>query len=141
VAGKADWSAAGLPLEGTLAGSPTAGGAARRDVPTCPLTAHIGDVRDRLQAAAYKMCVVVNDADVVLGLLRGESLNADPQTAVEELMESGPTSVRPDVPLQDIVERMQSRKVGSVLVTTAGGRLVGILHRKDAEAMLAVVGG
>ena len=82
------------------------------------------------------MCVVVNDAGIVLGLLRGESFNADPGTPVEALMESGPTSVRPDVPLADITQRMQRRKAGSILVTTPDGRLVGILQRKDAEAML-----
>ena len=81
--------------------------------------------------------MVVNDAGVVLGRLRSAALGADPETPVEVLMESGPTSVRPDVPLADITERMQRRKVQSVLVTTSEGRLVGILRREDAEAMLA----
>ena len=139
MAGKADWSAAGLPLEGTLAGLPTAGDAARRDVATCRLTERAGDVRDRLRAAGHDVCVVVNDAGVVLGQLRGESLSADPETPVEALMESGPSSVRPDVPLADITERMQRRKVRSVLVTTPEGRLLGILRREDAEAMLEEV--
>ena len=94
-------------------------------------------MRDRLRASRHDVCLVVNDAGVVLGRLRSAALGADPETPVEVLMESGPTSVRPDVPLADITERMQRRKVQSVLVTTSEGRLVGILRREDAEAMLA----
>lgn len=51
-------------------------------------------------------------------------------------MESGPTSVRPDVPLEEIAERMRKRRVSSVLVTSPGGRLVGVLYRRDAEQLL-----
>src|SRR2546427_13136002 len=36
-AGKADWGAAGLPREGTVASDPSAGDAADPDVPTCSL--------------------------------------------------------------------------------------------------------
>lgn len=82
------------------------------------------------------MCVVVNDSGVVLGLLGGEALNADPEAPIEAVMESGPTSVRPDVPLADITERMQRRRVSSVLVTTPAGRLVGVLYRRDAEQLM-----
>ena len=48
VPGKADWSASGLPTEGTRAGTPTIGEAARRDVPTCAPAEKVGAVRERL---------------------------------------------------------------------------------------------
>ncbi len=53
-------------------------------------------------------------------------------------MESGPTTIRPDEPLEAITERMRDQRVGSILVATPDGRLVGILYRRDAEQRLKV---
>ncbi len=136
VAGKADWSASGLPLEGRLASLPTAGGVARRGVLTCRLTDRVGEVRERMATVGDSACVVLNDEGIVMGRLRQKDLNADAEATAESVMESGPTTVRPDLPLADIVERMQRRGVGSVLVTTPDGRLSGILYRRHAEARL-----
>jgi len=51
-------------------------------------------------------------------------------------MTAGPSTVRPSITLADIVERMQSQKLTSALVTRSDGRLVGVLRRSDAEAAL-----
>ena len=136
VAGKADWLASGLPMEGQLADYPRAGTVARTDVPTCRLTDRLGDVRDRTLDADQNVCVVVNDDRIVLGRLRGDALRGDPGATVESVMESGPTTTRPDDPLEAITERLQSARVASILVTTSDGRLVGILYRRDAEQRL-----
>ncbi len=136
VAGKADWLASGLSMEGELADYPRAGTVARTDVPTCRLTDRLGDVRDRTLDADQNVCVVVNDDRIVLGRLRGDALGGDPEATVESVMESGPTTTRPDDPLEAITERLQSARVASILVTTSDGRLVGILYRRDAEQRL-----
>ena len=136
VAGKTDWLASGLPLEGKLADHPRAGSAVQRDVPTCRLTERIADVRDRVQASGHNICVVTNDEGVVLGRLGPRALDADPQASAEAVMESGPTTTRPDDPLEAITERLQVARVTSILVTTPDGRLMGILYRKDAEQLL-----
>ena len=137
MAGKADWLASGLPVEGELADYPRAGTVSRTDVSTCSLSDRLGDVRDRTHDADQNVCVVVNDDRVVLGRLRGKTLDADPGATLESVMESGPTTIRPDEPLEAIVERMRDQRVGSILVTTSDGRLVGILYREDAERVLA----
>ena len=136
VAGKADWLASGLPLEGKLADYPRAGTVARTDIPTCRLTDRLGDVRDKTLDADQNVCVVVNDDRIVLGRLRGDALRGDPGATVESVMESGPTTTRPDDPLEAITERLQSARVASIIVTTSDGRLVGILYREDAERRL-----
>ncbi len=136
VAGKADWLASGLPVEGKFADYPRAGDVARRDVPTCRLTDRLGDVRDKTLDADQNVCVVVNDDRIVLGRLRGDALGGDPGATVESVMESGPTTTRPDDPLEAITERLQSARVASILVTTSDGRLVGTLYRRDAEQRL-----
>ncbi len=61
MAGKADWSASGLPVEGELADYPRAGTVARTDVSTCSLSDRLGDVRDRTLDADQNVCIVVND--------------------------------------------------------------------------------
>ncbi len=137
VAGKVDWLAGGLPVEGKLAGVLRAGAAVRKDVPTCSLTERVGDALARVRSSDHNLCVVTNDAGVVLGRLSHRALRSDPQAVVEAVMESGPTTTRPDDPLESIVERLGNARVASILVTTPEGRLVGLLYRKDAEQALA----
>jgi rhodanese-related sulfurtransferase/CBS domain-containing protein len=136
VAGKLDWFAYGLSLEGEFARYPKASDVVRRDVPTCHLTDPIGEVYQRCQASGWKVCIVVNEVNVVLGRLRGEAWKAAPETLVEEVMENGPSTFRPDVFLATLVKRMQDKKVGSVVITNSDGVLIGVLYRKDAEERL-----
>ena len=133
VTGKLDWLASGLPIEGKQAGVPRAGQVARREVPTCHVTDRLGDVRDRVQKAGSDVCVVIDGASVVLGLLRGDAFNAAPESVIEQIMESGPTTIRPHVPVESMTERMCKQGVEHTVVTTLDGRLVGVLYRKDAE--------
>ncbi len=132
-AGKEDWLAWGLPREGRTAQVPTVGEVARRDVPTCGLADRVGDVKARAQAAGLDACVVVNERRVVLGLLRGRELGADPGATAEQVMQAGPTTYRPDVPARQAGARMRERQVDALLVTTPDGTLVGLLRREDAE--------
>jgi CBS domain-containing protein len=48
-------------------------------------------------------------------------------------MEFGPITIRPHLVLEDVTASMRERPIDSVLVTTSDGRLVGTLHRRDAE--------
>jgi CBS domain-containing protein len=109
----------------------------RRDIPTCRLTERLGDVRARVLAAGAEACVVLNDAGVVLGGLRGDAFDADPEMTVEEAMDPGPTTIRPHVPVTEIAEYLHNRDLDSILVTTPDGQLVGMLHRQDAERRLS----
>src|SRR5215211_5448935 len=135
VPGKADWSASGLPTEGTLARVPTIGDAARQDAPTCALEEKISDARDRVRAAGWDACVVVNKERVVLGLLREKEFSSDPEASVEEVMRNGPTTFRPNVPAGKMARRMRERGAPTVLVTTSDGRLIGLLYREEAERL------
>ena len=129
----------GLPLEGRTAGRRRAIDVARNDIPTCGPRERLGDVRERVRAAGQEMCVVVNDRGIVLGRLRRKEWDRDSDAAVEDVMELGPPTERPDPFLSEVVERL--RKVGSLLVTwygseEDGGRLVGVLFRADVERVL-----
>src|SRR6266511_2652207 len=95
VAGKQDWFASGLPREVKQAGISHAGDVANRTVPTCTLTDPVGQVRDRVRATHWDVCVVVNDEHVVLGLVRTPALNADADALAETVMDPGPSTFRP----------------------------------------------
>lgn len=82
-------------------------------------------------------CVVVNDEGIVLGRLRRESWNAPDDSPVEQVMEEGPTTIRPDEDLDSLAMRMLDRNVDSVLISDPDGRLLGVLYRKDAQAALS----
>jgi hypothetical protein len=47
------------------------------------------------------------------------------------------STVRPSEELQPLVERMEKRHIDTVVVTRADGTLIGTLHRKTADALLA----
>ena len=137
VAGKSDWIAAGLPVEGKAAAVPRAIDAVTRDVPTCGPFDRIGDVSDQVEAAREDVCIVTNDEGIVFGRLRRRALSRDRGKAVHEVMESGPTTTRADDELQGLVERLHGAGVRSILITTPEGRLLGIVYREDAEQVLA----
>ena len=136
VAGKADWGSFGLPLEGTKGAR--AGEHVCADVPTCGLEERLQEVRRSVSAAGWDTCIVVNASGVVLGRLGRKALASEEDVAVEAVMTVGPSTVRPSIRLAAIVERMQSQKLTSALVTRSDGRLVGVLRRSDAEAALDV---
>jgi Mg/Co/Ni transporter MgtE len=133
VAGKADWGSAGLPLEGTSGSEARVGAHFRRDVPTCRLDEQLAEVRARVRAAGWDTCFVVNDERVVLGRLGRSALASADEVSIEEAMANGPSTVRPSLELEQTVERMLQQHLTTLPVTTAEGRLLGLLERDAAE--------
>ena len=129
--GKLDWLAAGLPTEGTNAERPRAADVARADVPTCRLDEQVERVRERVRAAGWDACVVVNDERVVLGLLRQEELER-PEGRIEQVMRPGPSTFRPHVAIQDLAHFMVAHDLPTSPITSSDGRLIGVLRREDA---------
>lgn len=52
-------------------------------------------------------------------------------------MSEGPGTMRPDVPVEKLVERLHERDLQTAVVTTSDGRLVGVVRREEAESRLA----
>ncbi|MEP7225013.1 MAG: CBS domain-containing protein [Actinomycetota bacterium] len=129
VPGKADWSAAGLPLEGDAAEEATAGSAADPSVPTCALGDDLQHVRTRVRQTEWRQCIVVNDERIVLGRLGRQALEQDDEQTIEEAMAEGPSTVRPDEPLDKLLTRLERQQLETALVTTSEGRLVGVVRR------------
>jgi Mg/Co/Ni transporter MgtE len=132
VDGKLDWLTAGLPVEGNTVERPRADDVARRDVPTCRLDETIGEVRKRVRAAGWNACVVVNDERVVLGLLREAELEKGRDELIEQVMRPGPSTFRPNVPIEEMAQYMVDHNLSTSPITSSDGRLIGLLQRQDA---------
>ncbi len=133
-AGKADWMAADLPVEGTRADVPRVGSVARRGVPICALDDRLGDVVLRAEAAGWPLAVVVNEAHVVLGRVDLANLDRSASSApVEEVMEEGPVTYRPSMLAVEAAGRLRERDVPYVLVTTSDGELLGVFFAEDVR--------
>jgi len=74
---------------------------------------------------------------VVPGRVRGRALNSDPDAAVENVMRPGPTTIRPDTPLETVVKTLRDGNVTNTLATDPEGRLIGTINLQDAERKLA----
>jgi len=122
--GKADWLAAGLPVEGDGLGRLTAD-ALVRDVPTCRSDEPVEAARARLDEH-WPFCMVVDETGIVLGLVQSDA----PGETVEEAMEPGPTTVRASQPLEPLLEALAGTAEPLVPVTDPDGRLLGIVDAR-----------
>jgi predicted transcriptional regulator len=129
-----DWLAAGLPVEGKQAGEPRAGNRARADLPTCRLDEQLGPIRERICAAGWDRCAVVNEDRLVLGLLRARELDGIPTAVAEAVMDADPRTVRTQTSLGAARRELDDAGLDGMLVTTSDGRLLGWLRRDEAAA-------
>ena len=135
VAGKKDWLAYGLPIEGELGEAVTVGKLADSEVPVCRIDDKLSDLEQRLAGTNWSECVVANEPGIVLGLLRRSMWQgAAADITAEQVMEPAPITFRPYVRRDEMISYMQRKKMKTALVTTADGKLVGLLRRKDVES-------
>lgn len=136
-AGKVEWLAYGLPREGSKVDLPSAGELADPEPLTCGLHDSVGELAPALQRARYGQCLVINEQRIVLGRIRRSALDGvDEGARAEAVMESGPSTVRPDVPARELIERLAQKSLNTALLTTPNGCLVGVFDRRDAERAL-----
>ncbi|MDQ3963333.1 MAG: CBS domain-containing protein [Actinomycetota bacterium] len=137
VDGKLDWISRRGATEGKGPHYAVAGEAADRDaVLNCHLGDRLGDTAQALDSIEHDYCVVVNDADIVLGRMRKKNVQGPPDTPIEQIMEPGPTTVRATESASALLERMLKRKVPAVLVTTNKGQLVGVATQDALHSLV-----
>ena len=89
----------------------------------------MGPVRAKVADSPFGFALVTTDNDVVCGRLRKAVLEGDPGARAEDVMEPGPSTVRPHVPLDDLHKRLAERDLRFAIVTTPEGELLGIVRR------------
>lgn len=133
VAGKADWGSHGLPLEGHAGSSTRASSVTSTEVPTCRLDELVPDIAARVPAG-WEICVVINDARIVLGLLGRSALGSDQRRTVEDAMTAGPSTIRPSARLEAVARRMHEQNLTRMIVTRSDGTLLGALRVENIRA-------
>jgi len=134
--GKADWLAAGWETEGTDAKKVRIRQMIHKDVPTCSLRERLEDVKSR-RRPNQDMCIVVNDRNIVLGVIQGEIWDANPQSRIADVMQPGPRTIRPDLERKAAQKVLKNYDASCAIVTTADGELLGIVKIAQKKAQKA----
>lgn len=134
-AGKEDWLAAGLPSEGRRAGEPTIAAVVRRDVPRFGLDDRAGTIRESLESGGWEWAAIVDRGGILLGRVRLRDVG-DPDVRASSLMEDGPSTYRPNVALDELLQRMHDRHFDAAFVSDPDGRLWGLVTRRDIARAL-----
>jgi rhodanese-related sulfurtransferase len=137
VESKVDWLARGLPTEGEPLPK-RAIDVLAKDAVTCSLSDAAVGIRDRIASSRYGFALVLSHRGVLLGRVRASSLaDAEDAALAEALMEPGPSTIQAHEPLDPLAQRMRSRELTSLPVTTPDGVLLGVIRREAAEAGLS----
>src|SRR5262249_3572124 len=110
-----------------------AGDVAHSVVPSGRVEDNVKEVGEGVGAAGWDSCTVVNGERVGLGRLGRRGIAADTDEPVERAMTPGPSTVRPSIGADALLERIRERNLSSYLVTTPDGRLVGLVLHRDLE--------
>lgn len=131
--GKADWLAAGLETEGPEEKKVRIRHMIHKDVPTCRLGERLQDVKSR-RRPNQDVSVVVNESNIVLGVIQGQVWEADPDARIADIMEPAPKTIRPDLEPKDAQKILRGYEAATVLVTTSDGELLGALRIAQKKA-------
>ena len=97
----------------------------------CARDDRVGEVREQIERSGYGFALVVAPGGVLLGRLRGSALDCDPALTVEEVMEPGPSTVRPHRAAGKLADQLAERDLRWAIVTDPEGRLIGVVLRRD----------
>jgi CBS domain-containing protein len=130
VPGKVDWLARMQPVVGERAGEKRVGDFAKSDVVTCALGDDAVEVRGRIEASPYGFALVLADEGTILGRLRRSAIDEAGSGAAEELMNAGPSTVRPDQDVAELREKLDAKDLKTAIVSTPEGKLIGVVTRR-----------
>ena len=134
-AGKQDWLGAGLASEGSDTACPTIAAVVRKDVPRFGLDDKTHAILESLRTGAWDWAAIVNREGILLGRVRARNIK-DEDSPASAVMEEGPSTYRPNVPLEELHERMRVKGFDMALVTDQDGRLLGLVTMGDIARAL-----
>lgn len=91
-------------------------------------------MRGLVERSPYPFALVKSPGGVLLGRLRRGKLDCDPRLRADEVMEPGPSTVRPHKTAAGVAEDLAHRNLRWAIVTTPGGELIGVASRAELEA-------
>ena len=133
MSGKVDWLAHNLPVEGERATPPTAGRLMRDDMVRAAPEDRVPAVREAIAHSPYPFALVTGPDGMLLGRVRASELDGAADRPVGELMDLGPSTVRPHRAAGELAKSLADRDLRWAIVTTPEGRLLGVVTRRDLE--------
>jgi rhodanese-related sulfurtransferase len=127
--GKAGWLADDLPSGGLRRREQRVAGIADPEVAFVPGDATVGEAAELVGDA--DVGIVVNDDRVVLGLLRPETFGLPSETPVADVLQPGPSTFRPSLTVQELVEYFGTSNEARAIITTHEGVWIGLVRRED----------
>ena len=122
----------GLPVEGTEAKRATALKLVRDDVVICALGDPADEIARRIDASPYGFALALSSSRIVLGRIRRSRL-IDADGSIEAVLEPGPSTVRPHISADELVDRMARSEIRTFIVTDPEGVLLGVVPRDAVE--------
>jgi hypothetical protein len=128
VGGRAAWTALGLPTEGTV-------GDRRRiseyvaKVPTLDIGSTVAD----LVALGEQRwpTPVLSDDGVLLGAVHPTASTLPPSTPIEQAMVPAPGTIRPELRIDEVLERLDRDGLDHVFVSAVDGVLLGLVVTEE----------
>ena len=112
----------------------TVGRFVRDDVVRSRLDDRTGAAAKQIESSPYDFALVTGPGGVLLGLLPASAVqNANPEEPVSEVMEAGPSTVRPQRSVESTLSRLHGQGLDWAIVTTPEGRLIGVTSREELE--------
>src|SRR5262249_37671152 len=94
------------------------------------------DVKSR-RRPNQDLCVVVNDRNIVLGVIQGETWDANPQSRIADAMQPSPRTLRPDWGPRDAQRLRRNYHEPAGLWTTSNRQLLGIIRIAQKKSQKA----
>jgi CBS-domain-containing membrane protein len=93
----------------------------------------VSDISRLLERSSYGYCLVVNEQRIILGRVRRSAIaDAEPNSSAENVMEPGPSTVRPNTPARELTDRLAEEGLRTAILSTPRGELIGVFHRDGA---------
>ena len=108
----------------------------RTDVPRFGLEYRAGDILEALRSAGMEWAAIVTSKGILLGRVKIDSIK-DPDAKATDFMEEGPSTYRPNVPLEELLGRMHEHRFDMAFVTDPDGRLRGLVTKRDLAHAVA----
>jgi CBS domain-containing protein len=113
---------------------------ARTDAANCRLTDPAEDIGERIAQSPYPFALVLSDSGVLLGRVAKSDLKSGAEGPVEQVMDPGPSTVRPHKTAESIAHDLSERNLRWAIVTSPEGELIGVASRDDLEAAVRAQG-
>lgn len=119
----------GLPTEGYI-GDRRRIASVVRPAPAVSINATVAAVI-ALGSDARDPIAVLGCDNVLLGAVQAQASSLPPETPVESIMIPAPSTIRPELRIDEVVEQLRSDKLERIFVTAVNGALVGLVVLDD----------